>query len=88
MNKKIGEVKIAVKDSQVEEVTQDEKSAAEENHKEKEKPLEKMTKSDLFRKINEFEEESKKNYDLYLRSQAEIENNKKRNNKEKEEWIK
>lgn len=87
MNKETGEVKIAVKDTQGEEVNQDEKSPAEENHKEKEKPLEKMTKPDLLKKIKEIEEKSKKNYDIYLRSQAEIENIKKRNNKEKEDWI-
>jgi len=54
----------------------------------KEKPLEKMTKPELLGKIGEFKEDSKKNYDLYLRSQAEMENIKKRNKKEKEEWIK
>lgn len=60
----------------------------EEDHEAKEKPLEKMTKAELIRKIKELQEDSKKNYDLYLRSQAEIENIKKRNKKEKEEWVK
>ena len=47
-----------------------------------------MTKSELLEKIGEFKEDSKNNYDLYLRAQAEMENIKKRNKKEKEEWIK
>jgi molecular chaperone GrpE len=53
-----------------------------------EKPLEKMTEADLLREINEFREKSEKNYDLYLRSQAEIENILRRNKKDKEDWIK
>jgi molecular chaperone GrpE len=53
-----------------------------------EKPLEKMSEADLLTEINEFREKSEKNYDLYLRSQAEIENIIKRNKKEKEDWIK
>jgi molecular chaperone GrpE len=52
-----------------------------------EKSPEKMTKKELLREIDNLLEESKKNYDLYLRSQAEMENIKKRNKKEKEEWI-
>jgi molecular chaperone GrpE len=53
-----------------------------------EKPLENMTESDLLEEINEFREKSDRNFDLYLRSQAEIENIIKRNKKDKEEWIK
>jgi molecular chaperone GrpE len=51
-------------------------------------PLEKMTKSELIEKAQQLREESIKNYDLYLRSQAEMENIKKRNRKEKEDWVK
>lgn len=53
-----------------------------------EKPLEKMSEADLLSEINEFREKSEKNYDLYLRSQAEIDNILKRNKKDKEDWIK
>ncbi|MBN2420343.1 MAG: nucleotide exchange factor GrpE [Deltaproteobacteria bacterium] len=51
-------------------------------------PLEQMSSNDLIKKIDELKEESKENYDKYLRSQAEIDNIIKRNKKEKEEWIK
>lgn len=53
-----------------------------------EKLLGKMPESELIQKIEEFREKAEKNYDLYVRSQAEIENIIKRNKKEKEEWIK
>lgn len=53
-----------------------------------EKPLEKMSEADLLTEINAFREKSEKNYDLYLRAQAEIENIIKRNKKDKEDWIK
>jgi molecular chaperone GrpE (heat shock protein) len=76
------------KDSQVEKVTQGDEEPTEKKQKAEEKPLEKMTKAELLEKIKGLQEESKKNYDLYLRSQAEMENIKKRNAKEKEEWIK
>lgn len=50
--------------------------------------LGKMSKTELIQKAEEFQAEAGKNYDLYLRSQAEIDNLKKRSQKEKEEWIK
>lgn len=53
-----------------------------------EKSLEESSKAELIEKIKELQEESKKNYDLFLRSEADSENMKKRNQKEKEEWIK
>ena len=46
------------------------------------------SKEDLLKKIERLTEESKCNYDKYLRSQAEIENIIKRNKKDKEEWYK
>jgi molecular chaperone GrpE len=76
------------KTSQIEKAIQDEDKPVEKGHKAKEKPLEKMTKPELLQKINELQEESEKNHDLYLRSEAEIENIKKRNKKEKEDWVK
>ena len=51
-------------------------------------PLEEMSAEDLIKKIEELTEESKENYDRYLRSQAEIDNILKRNKKDKEEWVK
>jgi molecular chaperone GrpE len=53
-----------------------------------EKPLESFSKEELIKKIKELQEASKKNYDLYLRAEADSENIKKRTKKEKEEWIK
>ena len=53
-----------------------------------EKPQEKISESELLQKINECREKADKNYDMYLRSQAEIENIIKRNKKEKEDLIK
>jgi molecular chaperone GrpE len=53
-----------------------------------EKLLEKMPESELLQKIEEFREKAEKNYDQYVRAQAEIENIIKRNKKDKEEWIK
>ncbi len=53
-----------------------------------EKPLEKCSKAELIEKIKKSQEESKNIYDLFLRSEADSENLKKRSKKEKEEWIK
>lgn len=88
MNRKI-EVKIDTeKDAPREQASQDKQRPLEESHKGKEKPLERMSKSELLQKINELQDEAEKNYDLYLRSEAEIDNLRKRNRKEKEEWVK
>jgi molecular chaperone GrpE len=86
MNSKI-EVKTD-KDLEVEKSIQEEESPVENAQKADEKPLEKMTKSELLEKINELQQEKEKNHDLYLRSEAEIENIKKRNQKDREEWVK
>lgn len=76
------------KDSQeeLEENLQDKGEA--EAQKEKEVPLEKMTKAQLLGKIEEIQKSAQENFDLYLRSQAEMENIKKRFQKEKEDLIK
>jgi molecular chaperone GrpE len=50
--------------------------------------LDQLTKEELLEKLQELQKESEKNYDLYLRSQAEMENVKKRNRKDKEDWLK
>jgi len=52
------------------------------------KSLQDMTKEELLDKLEEVRKESEKNYDLYLRSQAEIENLKKRNRRDREDWLK
>ena len=51
-------------------------------------PLSKMTKAQLKEKVGEVEAASHKNLDLYLRSQAEIENLKKRYQKEQQGLVK
>lgn len=51
-------------------------------------PVEKMSKKDLLKKVEELQKKSGENYDKYLRSTAEIDNIIKRNKKEKEEWVK
>jgi molecular chaperone GrpE len=76
------------KNPETENSVQDEGSPVEETEKADEKPLEEMTKSELLEKVNELQEASERNHDLYLRSEAEIENIKKRNRKDKEEWVK
>ena len=57
--------------------------------KEKKKvPLEKMTKAELLTEVKEVQEAADKNFDLYVRSQAEIDNLKKRFQKDKSELCK
>jgi molecular chaperone GrpE len=65
-------------------VHSDKKDEKEEELK-KDVPLEKMTKADLLEKIKEVQKQAEENYDLYVRSQAESENMKKRFQKEKED---
>lgn len=67
--------------------TQGNEEQAEKSDKAAERSPEKITKKELLQEFEDLLEESKKNYDLYLRSQAEMENLKKRNKKEREEWI-
>lgn len=50
------------------------------------RPLEELSKEELIQKIQRLQEDVKAHYDLYLRSQAEMENLKKRHQKEKEDW--
>jgi molecular chaperone GrpE len=52
------------------------------------KELEAPTREQLLDQIEELRKTSEKNYDLYVRAQAEIENIKKRNKREKEDWLK
>ena len=85
-----GEVKVNIQkeNSQDEAAIQDEQPEVFEAQSSEEKPLGQMSKAELIGKIEQLQEEAKKNYDLYLRSEAESENVKKRNRKEKEEWVK
>ena len=58
------------------------------NSDKKDIPLEKMTKALLLDKINQVQESVEDNYDLYVRSRAEMDNMKKRFQKEKQDLIK
>ena len=53
-----------------------------------EKPFEKMTKTELIQKAKDLKDTAEKHYELYLRSQADMENMRKRWQREKEEWMK
>jgi len=60
-----------------------------ENSKEKKvKSIEEMTKRELVERVKEIEIKAQGNYDLYTRTYAEMENIKKRGNKEREELAK
>ena len=87
MNDEKKEITEDEKDSRKIKVTGEEESAKE-THEIEEKPLEKMKKADLILKIQELQEDSKKHYDLFLRSQADLDNFKKRTGKEKADWVK
>ena len=84
------EVKINTEEEgfETETAIQDEGTQVADDHSAKEKPIKKMSKSELIERIAQLQEQAKKNYDLFLRSEAESENLKKRNKKEKEDWIK
>jgi len=60
----------------------------EESQEEEEIPLTKMTKAKLIEKVEKVQEASDKNLDLYIRSQAEIDNLKKRYQKERQGLFK
>jgi molecular chaperone GrpE len=85
--------KIAVKNASEEipetepQTPQEEQQKGDDGEAPEKKPVEEMTKAELNEELNEVLKKSEENYDLYLRSQAEIENLKKRSAKEKEEWI-
>jgi molecular chaperone GrpE len=67
---------------------QEEKGDSSEVEEINEKALEEMTEDELLVKLKEVQESSDKNYDLYVRSQAEMENVKKRFHKEKSDLLK
>ena len=72
-----------------EDLTQEPEKRAKEKGPEKVvKKAEEMTKQELLKKLTDTHEEAEKNYDLYTRTYAEMENIKKRGIKEREELAK
>lgn len=72
-----------------EELEEDPREEGESQDQEEEEiPLTKMTKAKLIEKIEKVQEASDKNLDLYIRSQAEIDNLKKRYQKEQQGLVK
>ncbi len=72
-----------------EDLTQEpEKKAKEKGPEKVVKKAEEMTKQELLKKLTDTHEEAEKNYDLYMRTYAEMENIKKRGIKEREELAK
>jgi molecular chaperone GrpE len=76
------------KDSQEELKVHSDQKGEEEDQVKKDVPLEKMTKADLLEKIKEVQKTAEENYDLYIRSQADNDNMKKRFQREKEDLAK
>ena len=82
-------VKIKIEDETQEQTAENSKQADKSPEGEmKEVPLEEMTKTQLLDKIKEVQDSVEENYDLYVRSQAEMDNMKKRFQKEKQDLIK
>jgi len=73
---------------QSEEALEQDKKGADDVSEPVDRALDELTKEELLGKIQELQKESEKNHDLYLRSQAEMENMKKRNRKEKQDYLK
>jgi molecular chaperone GrpE len=71
-----------------EELEEDPREEEESQDQEEEIPLTKMTKAELIEKVEKVQDSSDKNLDLYIRSQAEIDNLKKRYQKEQQGLIK
>ena len=89
----MGKKKIAVKNAsekipEPEPQSRHDRQMGEDGEAPEKKPVEQMTKAELKEELQEVLQTSEENYDLFLRSQADIENLKKRNAREKEEWIK
>ena len=77
-----------MKDIQSEKDKEDHKKNDSDKGKPKDIPLKNMTKEELINKIDEIQGVAEKNYELFLRAQAEIENMKKRFKKEREDLLK
>jgi molecular chaperone GrpE len=79
-------VKIDV--SQEESVNKEEGKKREEEKIPDTRPFDKLTKTELLKMAKELKDKSEKDYDRFLRAQAECDNIIKRNKKEREDWIK
>ena len=88
MTDKRAEEIIKIDMSQEESSDNDDRKTPEEEKIPDTRPLDKLTKTELLKIAKELKEESEKDYDRFLRAQAECDNIIKRNKKEKEEWIK
>ena len=88
MNDNKADSTIEIKSAQAEEPRETQDASAERPEGDMEKPLDKMTKQELIERIKEVEKQTEANHDLYLRAHAEMENLKKRNKREKEDWVK
>ena len=74
--------------SQEESADKEDKKIPEEENIPDTRPLNRLAKTELLKLAKELKEKSEKDYDRFLRAQAECDNIIKRNKKEKEEWIK
>src|SRR4030043_2215541 len=74
--------------SQEESSNKDDRKTPEEEKIPDTRSLDKLTRTELLKIAKEHKEKSEKDYDRFLRAQAECDNIIKRNKKEKEEWIK
>ena len=84
-----GSQQVDTEDEKAEDLTQEQQKKAKEKGPEKVvKKAEEMTKQELLKKLTDTKEEAEKNYDLYMRTYAEMENIKKRGIKEREELAK
>ena len=78
----------AMKKEKFEEPVKEDSQAKLEKHPRGKPGPEEMNLEELLNKVEELQESAQKNFDLYIRSQAEIDNLKKRFQKEKEELAK
>jgi len=84
-----GSEQVDTEEEKAEDLTQEQQKKAKEKGPEKVvKKAEEMTKQELLKKLTDTKEEAEKNYDLYMRTYAEMENIKKRGIKEREELAK
>jgi len=84
-----GSEQVDTEKEKAEDLTQEpEKKAKEKGPEKVVKKAEEMTKQELLKKLTDTQEEAEKNYDLYMRTYAEMENIKKRGIREREELAK
>jgi molecular chaperone GrpE len=67
---------------------EDSKKTGPEGKEERQKEVEEMTREELLDKLKDVEKQSQENYDLYMRTYAEMENIKKRGAKERQDLAK